>query len=131
MVLTDGQSEILVASRQGKVVRFGEETVRAMGRDTSGVRAITLEENDDAAIGMVCVSKGTDETVLVISEKGYGKRTALDDENGEPIYRITFIILDTAHKHGSSTDAVVGKYDKSAHHSRHPKQYACRNPSPK
>ena len=89
VVLTDGQSEILVASRQGKVVRFSEETVRAMGRDTSGVRAITLEENDDAAIGMVCVSKGTDETVLVISEKGYGKRTALDDENGEPIYRIT------------------------------------------
>ena len=89
VVLTDGQSEILVASRQGKVVRFSEETVRSMGRDTSGVRAITLEENDDAAIGMVCVSKGTDETVLVISEKGYGKRTALDDENGEPIYRIT------------------------------------------
>ena len=87
--MTDGDSEILVASRQGKVVRFNEQTVRAMGRDTSGVRAITLEESDDAAIGMVCVSKGTEETVLVISEKGFGKRTALDDENGEPIYRIT------------------------------------------
>lgn len=60
-----------------------------MGRDTSGVRAITIEEEGDSAIGMICVSKGSEETVLVISEKGFGKRTALDDENGEPIYRIT------------------------------------------
>lgn len=89
VVLTDGNSEILVASRQGKVVRFNETTVRAMGRDTSGVRAITLENENDAAIGMVCVSKETNETILVISEKGFGKRTALDDENGEPIYRVT------------------------------------------
>ncbi len=89
VAMTDGESEILVASRQGKVVRFNESTVRAMGRGTSGVRSITLEEKDDAAIGMVCVSKGTEETILVISEKGFGKRTALDDENGEPIYRIT------------------------------------------
>ena len=87
--LTDGQSEILVASRHGKVVRFNETTVRSMGRDTSGVRAITLDEQGDSAIGMICVSKESDETVLVISEKGFGKRTALDDENGEPIYRIT------------------------------------------
>jgi len=87
--LTDGQSEILVASRHGKVVRFNETTVRSMGRDTSGVRAITLDEQGDSAIGMICVSKESGETVLVYSEKGYGKRTALDDENGEPIYRIT------------------------------------------
>ena len=87
--LTDGQSEILVASRHGKVVRFNETTVRSMGRDTSGVRAITLDEQGDRAIGMICVSKDSEETVLVISEKGFGKRTALDDENGEPIYRIT------------------------------------------
>ena len=87
--LTDGQSEILVASRHGKVVRFNETTVRSMGRDTSGVRAITLDEQGDSAIGMICVSKESEETVLVISEKGFGKRTALDDENGEPIYRIT------------------------------------------
>ena len=89
VAMTDGNSEILVASRQGKVVRLNEQTVRAMGRDTSGVRAITLEETNDATIGMVCVSKGTEETILVISEKGFGKRTALDDENGDPIYRIT------------------------------------------
>ncbi len=87
--LTDGQSEILVASRHGKVVRFNETTVRSMGRDTSGVRAITLDEQGDRAIGMICVCKDSEETVLVISEKGFGKRTALDDENGEPIYRIT------------------------------------------
>ena len=87
--LTDGQSEILVASHHGKVVRFNETTVRSMGRDTSGVRAITLDPEGDSAIGMICVSKESEETVLVISEKGYGKRTALDDEEGEPIYRIT------------------------------------------
>ena len=87
--LTDGQSEILVASYHGKVVRFNETTVRSMGRDTSGVRAITLDEQGDSAVGMICVSKDSEETVLVISEKGFGKRTALDDENGEPIYRIT------------------------------------------
>lgn len=90
VALTDGKSEILVASRQGKVVRFNEETVRPMGRPATGVRAIQLEENaDDYAVGMICVEKHSPETVLVISENGYGKRTALDDENGEPIYRIT------------------------------------------
>lgn len=90
VALTDGKSEILVASRQGKVVRFNEETVRPMGRPATGVRAIQLEENaDDYAVGMISVEKHSPETVLVISENGYGKRTALDDENGEPIYRIT------------------------------------------
>lgn len=90
VALTDGKSEILVASRQGKVVRFNEETVRPMGRPATGVRAIQLEENtDDYVVGMICVEKHSPETVLVISENGYGKRTALDDENGEPIYRIT------------------------------------------
>lgn len=90
VTLTDGESEMLIASRQGKVVRFNESTVRAMGRGATGVKAISLEENsDDAVIGMICVEKGSNKTVLVVSEKGFGKRTALDDENGEPIYRIT------------------------------------------
>ena len=90
VALTDGQSEILVASRNGKVVRFNETTVRAMGRPATGVRAINIEDDpDDQAIGMVCVAKQSPETILVISENGYGKRTALDDEQGEPIYRIT------------------------------------------
>lgn len=90
VALTDGKSEILVASHNGKVVRFNEQTVRPMGRPATGVRAILLDEDGgDYAVGMICVEKNTDETVLVISENGYGKRTALDDENGEPIYRIT------------------------------------------
>ena len=90
VALTDGKSEILVASRNGKVVRFYETTVRPMGRPATGVRAITLDEDgEDRAVGMICVEKGSPETVLVVSELGYGKRTALDDENGEPIYRIT------------------------------------------
>ena len=90
VALTDGKSEILVASRNGKVVRFSEDTVRPMGRPATGVRAITLDsDGEDRAVGMVCVEKGSQETVLVVSELGYGKRTALDDENGEPIYRIT------------------------------------------
>ncbi|MBR1426467.1 MAG: DNA gyrase subunit A [Paludibacteraceae bacterium] len=90
VTLTDGQSEMLIASSQGKVVRFNESTVRAMGRGATGVRAINLDEtHGDVAIGMICVEKETDKTVLVISEKGFGKRTALDDESGEPIYRVT------------------------------------------
>lgn len=89
VTLTDGQSEMLIASYNGKVVRFNESTVRPMGRNASGVKAITLDGENDRAIGMICVAKDTDKTVLVISENGFGKRTLLDDENGEPIYRIT------------------------------------------
>ncbi len=90
VTLTDGESEMLIASYNGKVVRFPENSVRPMGRSASGVRAITLEDDgQDHTIGMICVEKNSDKTVLVISDKGFGKRTALDDENGEPIYRIT------------------------------------------
>lgn len=90
VTLTDGESQMLIASYNGKVVRFPENTVRPMGRGASGVKAITLDEDgQDRAIGMICVEPNSDKTVLVISEKGYGKRTALDDESGEPIYRIT------------------------------------------
>ncbi len=61
-----------------------------MGRSASGVKAITLEnDGQDRVIGMVCVEKQTDKTILVISEKGFGKRTAVDDEEGNPIYRVT------------------------------------------
>ncbi len=90
VALTDGDSEILVASYNGKVVRFNEAKVRPMGRPATGVRAITLEDDgNDHVVGMVTVAKGSTESILVISENGYGKRTMLDDENGEPIYRIT------------------------------------------
>ena len=90
VTLTDGKSEMLIASYNGKVVRFNESTVRPMGRTATGVRAIRLDEDgQDRAIGMICVEKNTDKTVLVISENGFGKRTAIDDEQGEPIYRVT------------------------------------------
>lgn len=90
VTLTDGESQMLIASYNGKVVRFPENTVRAMGRTATGVKAITLDEDgQDRAIGMICVEPNSDKTVLVISDKGFGKRTMLDDENGEPIYRIT------------------------------------------
>lgn len=90
VTLTDGESEMLIASHNGKVVRFNESTVRPMGRNASGVRAIKLDEDGvDSVVGMICVEKGSNKTVLVISEKGFGKRTVLDDENGEPIYRVT------------------------------------------
>ena len=90
VTLTDGNSQMLVASYNGKVVRFPEDTVRPMGRTATGVRAIKLDEDGkDRVVGMICVEEGSKDSVLVISEKGYGKRTLLDDENGEPIYRIT------------------------------------------
>jgi DNA gyrase subunit A len=90
VTLTDGKSQMLVASYNGKVVRFPEDTVRPMGRTATGVRAIKLDEDGkDCVVGMICVEEGSKDTVLVISDKGYGKRTMLDDETGEPIYRIT------------------------------------------
>lgn len=90
VTLTDGESQMLIASYNGKVVRFPENTVRPMGRNATGVRAIKLDEDgQDRAIGMICVEENSDRTVLVISDKGFGKRTRLDDEDGEPVYRIT------------------------------------------
>ena len=76
VTLTDGESQMLIASYNGKVVRFPENTVRPMGRGASGVKAISLDEDgQDRAIGMICVEPNSDKTVLVISENGYGKRT--------------------------------------------------------
>ena len=90
VTLTDGESQMLIASYNGKIVRFPENTVRPMGRTATGVKAITLEnDGQDRAVGMICVEENSDRTVLVISDKGYGKRTRLDDEDGEPVYRIT------------------------------------------
>ena len=120
VALTSGQSEILVASRNGRVVRFNEDKVRAMGRTATGVRAITLDEDgEDCVVGMVCVEKGSNETILVVSEQGYGKRTALDDETGEAIYRITnrggkgVKTINITERTGKlvSIDAVTDEYD--------------------
>jgi DNA gyrase subunit A len=81
--LTNGKNEIMIATRKGKVVRFNEETVRAVGRNSIGVRGVTLDGEGDAVIGMVCINDAAKETVLVVSEKGYGKRSDIDE------YRIT------------------------------------------
>ncbi|HJJ47006.1 MAG TPA: hypothetical protein O0X32_01970, partial [Methanocorpusculum sp.] len=73
MALTSGESEILIASYNGKVVRFNEKGVRPMGRPATGVKGITLEEDGrDRVVGMIAVEKGTSDTVLVISEHGFG-----------------------------------------------------------
>ncbi|HXH19884.1 MAG TPA: DNA gyrase subunit A [Chitinophagales bacterium] len=89
--LTDGISYIMMATRYGNAIRFPEEKVRPMGRTAAGVRGVTLQGDDDEVVGMICVQKGDkSKTVMVVSEKGFGKRTYLDDpETGEEIYRIT------------------------------------------
>ena len=82
--LTDGDSEVVIAKKQGKAIRFPEAKVRPMGRTAAGVRGVTLESAEDEVIGMVCVNpRKSEATILVLSEKGYGKRTDLED------YRIT------------------------------------------
>lgn len=80
--LTSGKAEIMIASREGKAIRFNEETVRPVGRTSMGVRGIALEEGNDA-VGMICVEPDSKQDVLVLSENGFGKRTDLDE------YRIT------------------------------------------
>lgn len=80
--LTDGNSEIMIATKNGKCIRFPEEKARAVGRGSIGVRGITLEDNDEV-IGMIVVNDVVNESVLVVSEKGYGKRSAVED------YRVT------------------------------------------
>jgi len=87
--LTNGSNEIVLATSSGRAIRFNEEKVRSMGRNASGVRGVTLSGPTDEVIGMVCV-EDIFSTILVVSEKGYGKRTFLNDpEDQEPVYRIT------------------------------------------
>lgn len=76
--LTDGNSQIMIAAKGGKAIRFDEEAVRPMGRTASGVRGIRLDKGDEA-IGMVVVTDIENDTILVVSEKGYGKRTSIED----------------------------------------------------
>lgn len=80
--LTNGTNDVLLAVKSGKTVRFKEEKVRSMGRNAAGVRGITLADDKDEVIGMICL-ENTESTILVVSEKGYGKRSEVDD------YRIT------------------------------------------
>ena len=79
-LLTDGKSQIMIASRYGKAIRFEDEKVRPMGRTASGVRGINLgDQPDNEVIGMVVVSDMERQTVLVVSEQGYGKRSSIED----------------------------------------------------
>lgn len=89
--LTDGNSEIMLAVKSGRAIRFPEKTVRSTGRGGIGVYGIEVDEQTDEVVGMICINKeDKSKTVLVVSEKGYGKRTFLDDpETGEANYRIT------------------------------------------
>ena len=80
--LTSGEAEVMIAAREGKAIRFNENTVRPIGRVGAGVRGISLEEGDEV-VGMICVEPDSKQDVLVLSENGYGKRTDLDE------YRIT------------------------------------------
>ncbi|MEE1092084.1 MAG: DNA gyrase subunit A, partial [Prevotella sp.] len=81
--LTNGDNELLLANRNGRAVRFHESHVRAMGRVSTGVRGMRLDEGDDEVVGMVVANKPDTETIMVVSENGYGKRSAIED------YRIT------------------------------------------
>lgn len=81
--LTNGHNELLMADRNGRAVRFNENTVRAMGRVSTGVRGMKLDDGDDEVVGMVVVNKPDVETIMVVSENGYGKRSQVED------YRVT------------------------------------------
>ena len=88
--LTTGQSQVMLALKSGKAIRFEEAKTRPMGRNASGVRGIRLANDKDEVIGMVAIENPMEESVLVVSENGYGKRSFIDDpEDGEAVYRIT------------------------------------------
>lgn len=82
--LTNGENEIVIANRNGRAIRFNENAVRAMGRTATGVKGMTLDEDgSDEVVGMVCVNDPKSETIMVVSEQGYGKRSDIED------YRVT------------------------------------------
>ncbi len=78
--MTKGDNDIVIANRNGRAIRFNETTVRVMGRTATGVRGITLDEDgQDEVVGMICIKYPQEENIMVISEKGYGKRSELED----------------------------------------------------
>lgn len=88
--LTNGTDEIMMAIKSGRAIRFNESKVRPMGRNASGVRGVKMASDDDEVVGMITVREAKEETVLVVSEKGYGKRSFLNDpEDDSEIYRVT------------------------------------------
>lgn len=90
--MTDGNSEIIMANRNGRAIRFHESKVREMGRNAAGVRGMALDGDGDEVIGLVCMPLDSTNDIMVLSDRGYGKRTKLDTEiDGVkvPVYRIT------------------------------------------
>ncbi|MDI9358946.1 MAG: DNA gyrase subunit A [Phycisphaerales bacterium] len=88
--MTDGNSEILVSVKSGRALHFPEEKVRSMGRNATGVRSISLANDQDEVVGLVCINRvNKNKSILVISEKGIGKKTRIIDEDGEDVYRLT------------------------------------------
>ena len=81
--LTDSDCDVIIANKFGKAIRFHESKVRAMGRVAAGVKGMTLDNDEDEVVGMICMPRGTEDTILVDSEQGYGKRSSIDD------YRVT------------------------------------------
>lgn len=77
--LTNGKNEIILANRNGRAVRFDEDSIRTMGRVSTGVRGMKLDEGDDEVVGMIVVNNAETETVMVVSENGYGKRSQVED----------------------------------------------------
>ena len=81
--LTTGDSQIIIANKNGRAIRFHDSAVREMGRKATGVNGMTLDDNGDEVVGMICVNDPEKETIMVVSEQGYGKRSLIED------YRIT------------------------------------------
>lgn len=77
--LTNGKNEIILANRNGRAVRFDEDSIRTMGRVSTGVRGMKLDDGDDQVVGMIVVNNAETETVMVVSENGYGKRSQVED----------------------------------------------------
>lgn len=87
--LTNGNDEIVIANKNGRAIRFHENDVRPMGRAATGVTSMVLDGEEDRVVGMVAVNNPQSDSIVVISEKGYGKRSVLMDEDGNDIYRKT------------------------------------------
>ena len=78
--MTKGDNEIIIANKNGRAIHFNEKTVRAMGRTASGVRGMTLDDDgSDEVIGMICIKDKEKESIMVVSEQGYGKRSDIED----------------------------------------------------
>ncbi|PHR46264.1 MAG: DNA gyrase subunit A [Fluviicola sp.] len=88
--LTNGNNEIILGKRSGYAIRFNESTVRTVGRNSIGVKGVKMSKPDDEVIGMICIEPDSENSILVVSENGYGKRSYFNDpETGDPVYRVT------------------------------------------